>query len=251
MSTGATRKQQRSRRGSRVAGWLRPVLGTGGLLAGVVLVAMAGWKLAQLPVEQVVFTGGIEHVSRERLQQLVSETLAQGSLSRGFLATDLQQLRAPLETLPWVYRVGIKRRWPSTLEIEVIEELPIARWGDASYLNHEGAVFSPGSGEVAVELPLLSGPEGSQRQLMRDFQAIQRYLAPAHLVIESLHMNERGSVRAVLVNGPELVFGRGEFNQKLERFMEIYRADLAARQPAARRVDLRYHHGMAVAWLDS
>jgi hypothetical protein len=55
-------------------------------------------------------------------------------------ALDLRDLRRELEALPWVYRAELRRRFPDTLEIRVVEQVPIARWGDGAFLNHEARV---------------------------------------------------------------------------------------------------------------
>ena len=55
-----------------------------------------------------------------------------------FLTADLMTLRREIEKLPWVYRVTARRRWPAEIEVTLIEQQPLARWGTQGYLNHEG-----------------------------------------------------------------------------------------------------------------
>jgi cell division protein FtsQ len=247
MTQGATRKSApASRQESRVVVIGQRLLVLGCLSALLALVVFAGWQLSRLPIEKVAVTGDLARVSRERMESMVNEAL-QG----GFIGADLQLIREPLEELPWVYRVTVKRRWPSTLEIRVKEQLPIARWGERGFLNHEGEVFVPDNAADVGELPRLEGPDGSQRLLMNHYKTIAQGLTPAHLQILSLSMDARGSVSVNLVSGGELIFGRTELDRKLERFLAIYRAELAGRSNQLARVDLRYEHGLSVAWADS
>ena len=83
-------------------------------------------KLQSIPVQQISVTGELEHTQREVVQEMI-----QPSLVGGFLGADLQSIRQQLEGLPWVYEATVRRKWPAALEIHVVEQLPIARWGEA------------------------------------------------------------------------------------------------------------------------
>lgn len=246
MVQGATRKQSSAPLRSRGWGqlWRRTVttVAATAVVCGVIFV---GRELSRLPIREVVVTGDLERLRKQALQEHVSE-----SLEGGFLGADLDVIREPLEQLPWVYRAQISRQWPSTLQIRVTEQLPIARWGDVSFLNHEGDVFTPGHADGLQELPVLSGPEGSQRQLIVHYSRIQETLMPFELQVASLHMDARGSVRAQLLVGGELILGRDDFDARLRRFTALYPAHLAQRADQLQRIDLRYMQGVAVAWND-
>jgi cell division protein FtsQ len=241
MAQGATRKttNRRSFRGVKRVG--RMLLGTGVVLMMMALVGAAAWRLLELPVERVMVTGELRHVSREHLVSRVND-----SLQGGFLWVDLQTIRRSLEQLPWVYRVVVKRHWPNSLEIQVFEQLPIARWSDDAYLNHTGEVFRPAQLPSQQELPLLAGPAGSELQLMQYYQLLHDPLQTVGLRLNALAMDARGGLRAELDGGGELVFGRGEVAAKLRRFLHIYQSRLAHRDGRMRSVDLRYSHGAAV-----
>ena len=158
MAQGATRKIRKRRSFKAVKRVGRMLLGTGVVLMMLSLVGGAAWRLLELPVERIAVTGELKHVSHERLMSRVNT-----SLQGGFLWVDLQAIRQSLEQLPWVYRVVVKRHWPNSLEIQVFEQLPIARWGDDAYLNHAGEIFRPARLSSQLELPGLAGPAGSDR----------------------------------------------------------------------------------------
>ncbi|MCZ6830388.1 MAG: cell division protein FtsQ/DivIB [Gammaproteobacteria bacterium] len=243
MATGATSKANKP---GVLAGAARTGRALLGVLAGVAVIAallLAARELSQLPIERIVVSGDLQRVSRSQLRSMVTE-----SLQGGFLWADLQNVRAPLEQLPWVFRVVVKRRWPNSLEIEVTEQLPIARWGQDGFVNHEGEVFRPQVTETLDELPLLSGPAASQLLLMQHYMRMQEQLARVELQLLELSMNDRGGLRARLSNGTELVLGRGDMEEKIQRFLGVYHADLVSRATRVRSVDLRYEYGLAVAW---
>ena len=125
------------------------------LAAAVVLTAATKGFLAiqGLPVQRISITGELEHTQAQAVQDIV-----QPSLAGGFLKADLHQIQRQLESLPWIYEASVRRRWPAALEIHILEELPIARWGWDGFLNHEGEVFHSDKNGDWNSLPLLQGP---------------------------------------------------------------------------------------------
>ena len=155
-----------------------------------------------------------------------------------------------LEELPWIYQATVQRRWPNALEIHVVEQLPIARWSDNGFLNHEGEVFQSASSQDWQGLPRLQGPEGSAKALVAGYQRIVEILAPLHLRVAQLTVDERGQVEVVLEGGMQLLLGSEDFLERMHRFVAIYRAELAGRAAEVERVDLRYETGIAVAFTE-
>jgi len=73
-------------------------------------------------------------------------------------------------------------------------------------------------------------------------------LSPLGINLEQLVVDERGQVEAMLVGGTRLILGGDDFLERMHRFVEIYRRELAARAADVARVDLRYQSGVAVAF---
>jgi len=240
---GATRKGPAVKPQRTPSAWLnRLIILTG---AGVVMVAalQAYITLQSIPVQRITVTGELEHTRTDLVQDMV-----QPALVGGFLRADLQRIRAQLEELPWISQATVQRRWPNALEIHVLEQLPIARWGDSDFLNHEGEVFRSGSSEEWQTLPQLRGPEGSARALVAGYQRIAEILRPLHLTVAELTVDERGQVDVVLEGGMQLLLGSEDFLERMHRFVAIYRSELGARAVDVERVDLRYETGIAVAF---
>lgn len=244
---GATRRRTGGQRAPRPpAVWVNRAL----ILVGVAVVfSAAGWAavtLRDLPVRRITVTGELEHTQAEAVQEMV-----QSSLAGGFLGADLQHMRGQLERLPWIHEATVRRRWPSTLEIHVVEQLPIARWGEDGFLNHEGGIFTSDRAGDWDSLPLLSGPAGSAPGLMSQYLRLVDMLAPLGLRVEQLSMDARGEVDAVLAGGMRLALGSEEFRERMLRFVAIYRRELAPHAQEIERVDLRYPSGLAVALRES
>jgi cell division protein FtsQ len=247
VAQGATRKLQEAPAAKPdYAAWCNRLL----VLAGTAAVLVAGVHaflfLRALPVEHIRVSGELEHIQAEAIQELV-----QPALAGGFLSADLVRIRRQLEQLPWVYRVTVRRRWPSALEIQVVEQLPIARWGEQGFLNHSGEVFSSARVADQQTLPLLRGPEGTASALMASYLRLIALLEPVGLAVNALEVDERGQLEAGLAGGMRLVMGNHDFRERLQRFVAVYPLHLAARAGEIERVDLRYESGLAVAFAES
>jgi cell division protein FtsQ len=232
-----------ARASGQSAAWLNRLL----ILLGAAVVLTAAVKafvtVQSLPVQRISVTGELEHTQAQLVQDIV-----QPGLAGGFLNADLQQIQRQLEGLPWIYEATVRRKWPNALEIHVVEELPIARWGEDGFLNHEGGVFHSDKGGDWEALPRLQGPKGSAQSLVQKYQRLVEILAPLNLAVEQLAVDERGQVEVVLAGGMQLNLGSDNFLERMHRFVGIYRSELSARQADVARVDLRYESGIAVAF---
>ena len=244
---GATRNTVVSPPGpGRPSMWLNRVL----ILFGAAVVLAAATRafitVQSLPVQRISVTGELEHTQAQAVQDMV-----QPGLAGGFLNADLQQIQRQLQGLPWIYKATVRRRWPAALEIHVVEETPIARWGQDGFLNHEGRVFHSRKSGDWDSLPLLTGPAGSAPSLMAKYQRLVEILAPLNLSVEQLGVDERGQVEVVLAGGMQMILGGDDFLARMHRFVAIYPGELAARRKEIERVDLRYESGVAVAFRES
>ncbi len=246
LSKGATRKRAvELEKKSRSFAWINRVLILLGIIAVTAVAAKGYIALNAIPVEHIIVSGKLEHTKTDVLEEMIRPTL-----KGGFLNADLERVRVQLQSLPWVYEVSVRRRWPNALELHVVEQLPIARWGEDGFLNHEGEVFhSIGEEKDWGGLPLLHGPEGAAGNMMSIYQQMIEILGPNELIVEELNIDDRGQVEARLRGDTVLVLGGQAFiEERLRRFVAVYRADLAAQKDTIVRVDLRYQNGLAVAY---
>ena len=241
---GATRRTEKARPATRrFAAWINRLL----VLTGAAVVAVAASQayitVKAIPVKHVTVTGELENIQREAVQDMV-----QPALLGGFLGADLVAIRSQLESMPWIFEANVRRRWPAHLEIHVVEQLPIARWGEDGFLNHEGGIFRSSRSAEWQELPLLRGPEGAARSLMATYRRMVDMLSPLGLRIEQLAMDERGQVKAELSTGTLLLLGGDDFLARMHRFADLYQRELAVRSSEVDRVDMRYATGAAVSF---
>jgi cell division protein FtsQ len=219
------------------------------LLLGLVFVAIAGgavlvWQgLGAMPVERIEVSGKLENLRREAVRAALA-----GELDAGLVFLNLGALQAKLEELPWIYRASLRRRFPDTLEVGVVEQLPIARWGDDAFLNHEARIISVRDSDRWRDLPQIRGPQGSAARLMARYQRLLEQFSPVELNPVIVQEDDFGQLSVTLDNGLELQLGNQDFAGRLQQFLHLWRGELRDAQRTVLRVDMRYENGAAVAF---
>ncbi|MEH6639456.1 MAG: cell division protein FtsQ/DivIB [Porticoccaceae bacterium] len=233
--------------------WLQPLRVVG--LALVWLVALAaglavsvyGYQKLDAPVAEIAVTGDLKHVTEKQIESWVS-----GQLEGGFFSLDMDLLCAELEARPWIASVSARRQWPDRLLLRIEEEVPVARWGEAQFINQHGEVL-PEMSSVDVDtdldrLPHLLGPEGQQMTVMAAYARFATVLNAAGAGLRQLTMDKRGGWALQLGEGAELVLGRDQLDLRLQHFLVLWQQELMARRNELVRVDARYNKGLAVQW---
>ena len=192
------------------------------------------------PVQVVDFSGDFKHIDVLKLERLIRE-----SQPGSFFSLDVNDVFELIEAQPWVYRASVRKQWPNTLKIYLVEQTAVAQWNEDLLLNPYGESF--GASADGLSLPKLFGPGGSERTALEGFNAMQTLLSSMELPIVELSLSERFAWQIQLENGVELNLGRQEFIDRLQRFIDVY--PLLVKQPnAIEYVDLRYDTGLAVGW---
>lgn len=199
--------------------------------------------LANRPISLISVEGDLHYIDRDSVQKTMAPYLNQSLLS-----LDLEALRSDLAAMPWVANAAVTRIWPDQLVITLDEHLPVARWGETQLLNSAGRAFSPELGNRFDGLPQLNGPERAKRRVMQTYQQFNRQLRPYGHGVARLEMRDRGSWFLTTREGIEILLGRDDVVDKMQRFLTIDRLMLSERRELIARIDLRYSNGMAVAW---
>ena len=219
------------------------------LVVAIVFIWMANSFLekvqdpAFLPISKIRIKGEMKYVTEAMLQKSIT-----GLLDGGFFNTDVEKIQGAVEALPWVERASVRRVWPETLFIQVIEQQPIAKWIAGGFVNLQGELFKPENVTKAKVLPAWSGPEGSELTLYKKNADFKQMLSVIGLTVSKLSMDKRHAVKLEIDNGVELILGRKEQLSRLQNFIDIYKKVLAGKMNQIKRVDLRYSNGMSIDW---
>ncbi len=210
----------------------------GGLLAGYRYLA----DPTHFPVRTIRVENRFRHLDRGRLQRALSAAV-EGS----FFSVDLEKVRAAAVALPWVAEARVRRAWPDRLEVEIVEQQPLAHWNRRGLVNSRGEVFHPAeTGRLRLDLQF-RGPEEKAPQMVEFYREILPGFRDHGLEIAELSLDRRGEWRLRLKQGLTLVVGREQRRFRIRRLLEVY-AVLQQEKRAMRRIDLRYEQGFAVAW---
>lgn len=194
----------------------------------------------KVPLRNVLVNGELNRVTAEEIENTVhlGKTISLFSIN-------VDQLHKDIENLPWVYQASIRKSWPDTLMVYVVEQEPVAFWNQDMLLNKYGGVFD--AELVNTPVPLLFGPGGSELTVLQGLRAMQGLLEVSKLEISELSLSERYAWELKLSNGVRLQLGRTEFMDRLQRFIDVYPL-LLENEKNVEYVDLRYDTGLAVGW---
>lgn len=203
-----------------------------------------GWFAAERwPVRQLRVDAEFNHVSAEQIR-----AAAATHLGTGFFALDLDRVRASVAALPWVEKVEVRKQWPDTLEVRVLEQQPFARWGDHRLIGHNGTLFSAPGAESIQGVPHLVGPDDRLSDVIDFYTRSQRLFSGTGLSVVGVALSERGSWTLVLGSGAEVEIGREQATSRLQRFIAVLPRLEATRSGGFERADLRYANGFAIRW---
>jgi len=227
------------------------------LFALAVLALLAGglWWLAQRP-DFALKTIRVEQSEHVPMRYVSTSTIRHTALPRiegNFFTTDLEEVKSAFEAVPWVRRASVRREWPATLVVTLEEHVPFATWGDDGRLvSVHGEVFTANLAEAEEdgELPALSGPGGSEREVVARFRDLGQWLAAVQLAPRILRLSERYAWTARLDNGMTVELGREQhgktMQERVERLVSVYPQLRARLQERMESVDMRYPNGLAL-----
>lgn len=256
-SAGRGRQGARRRVGASVKAPARPAAVTirpalaWKVLLGTAFAAACAFALLSTPkvvqtvsnqrVEHVMIEGEIGHVSEQDVLAAVNSYI-----SESLLLVDMQRIKQELEHMPWIRTVTIRREWPDTMVLNVTEEKAIARWGGKQLLNQDGRIFSPDNIIGLEQLAILSGPPGSEQNVMEQYQLFNQLLYQRGLKIAELNLSDRGAWNLILANGVEIHVGKSDVMARMRRLVAIIDPLFIEQMPAIESMDLRYESGIAV-----
>ncbi len=226
-------------------------------LFGLTLVACAAaalWWVSQRPsfaLRTVEVEPRPGHVLRQLPERVLRSVLAQ-SARGNFFTVGLEDVRAVVETVPWVRRASVRRVWPAGLAVEIEEHRAFALWGeDGGVINTHGELFYANLAEAEEDgpLPRLSGPPGTEALVAERFSEIVAALAPYRSKPVMLALSERHAWTVKLEDGTTLLLGRDRetsFERRIARWIETYPEVQAQLNRRAAVIDLRYPNGFAI-----
>jgi cell division protein FtsQ len=197
-------------------------------------------NLESLPFFHVsgIVISGNEAISQEKLREASGIILHQTSL----VGLNCSQVEASLDTVPWVSRALVKRNWPSTVEISIVENVPAAllhsknsNGNQLHYIDKKGIPFLLVKPGADVDYPVITGLTEISEPLVRE-KALAEVLVflnsvsgnnpylPAQSVSE-IHLDQDGEMVVYLVENPfPIFFGNSDIDKKYGRLVQVLKA---------------------------
>ena len=196
-----------------------------------------------LPVNKIQVHGAFVNVDETMLHSAVS-----GVVAGGYFNVDVGRVREVVEQLPWVNEASVRRVWPDTLSVSVVEQKPVAISKKTGLINAKGDVFKPLNNKLPTSLPIFDGSAKLNKMMLSKYYEMSEVLVRINRKITYLKIDARHAVELKLDNGLKVVLGREDNMHRLERLMSIYNKVLISRVNDIEVIDLRYTNGMAIGW---
>lgn len=206
----------------------------------------------------------LERIEISGIQKLTrDEILSAASVKPG---DDLLGLRLPrmgeqLAKNPWVASVRVRRNFPNSLFIDVVERQPVGvvSMGYLYYLDSHGDIFKPLQEGDSLDFPVITGlaeddlirdPAGAKATLQGILALLQQLKIDRPGIsladISELHYDKGfGYTLFTMDKGLPIRLGTEDFNDKLDRLAKVY-SQLQPQFPDLEYIDLDYSDRIVV-----
>lgn len=220
------------------------------LLMGFVAASAAGFYVLQaylldprvLPIRSIQIKNEFHNLDKVGLQQALLK-----AIDGGFFSVDLNKLRRAALASAWVAEARVSRVWPDKLIVEVVEQTPIASWGQDALLNTRGEVFHPQRKPDRFPLLHFVGDEDKSAAMLDFYVTQKQAFRQLGMSIREVTLDRRGEWQLTLADGTTIVVGKEKMDRRIRRLLGVYSA-LSQSEKKPLRVDLRYEQGFAVSW---
>ncbi len=249
---------------SRVSAW---EMATGRLLLTLlVILFVADWLFqpGKFQIEEIRVYGESADSGNEQIEKVVRD-----ALDGNFFSTSLKRLEHEVEQLPRVFSASLRRQWPSTIVVNVVEAEFAARWGSDKWLSTAGDLVVRKVNERwdHSALARLDGPEDQAEAVWNVFRQWSGKFAAAGLSLDALNLSPTGLLDFTISAADSglqreqrpahghtadtevtLIVELQNSRIRVRRFLDALNEGLLARFPEMASVDLRYPHGFAIGW---
>ncbi len=255
-----------NRGSSDVSGW--EVLLGRSLLALLLILFVADWLLQpdKFQIEEIVVHGESGDLGDEQVKNVV-----QNALDGNFFSISLERLESEVEQLPWVLSASLRRQWPSTIIINVVEAKLVARWGTDKWLSFAGepVLLQANDKSDYSDLVQLNGHEVQIDVVWKTFQQWSEKFASIGLSLDELSLSSTGLLEFGISLGalglqsdlynPDGQMADTDLNvtmivelensgMRVRRFLDALDQQFLARFLEMEYVDLRYPNGFTISW---
>lgn len=197
-----------------------------------------------LPLTSLVLTGDRQHITHD----IIRDVLIKQEDRLNFFTLEISEIQKQLEKKSWIYSASIRKHWPDTLKIHIVEQTIVAAWNQKSLLNRFGEIINVVPDEKD-QYVALSGDDKKSEVVLNTYMEVKQLLKPTHYRIAALGSDKRNSSYLVLKNGISLRLGKEQKLERIQLFLKAFpRIAKKYEISSIEYVDLRYDTGLAIGW---
>jgi cell division protein FtsQ len=200
------------------------------------------------PIERVFVNGDFYQIDKSELELTLSPLVGSN-----YLDVNIKDIKESLMNYAWVQSVDVRKIWPASLEVNVVENQAIATWGKDGFVNEFGKVFKPEKAhkDLLIGLPDLNGLDKQSDLVLNTYVQLSELSRRSNLKITYFELVANNYWRLKFDQGSEIFLSNGREKQSLETFLEVYQQSLKDSERHLAKVDMRYNNGFSVEFGDA
>ncbi len=219
------------------------------LLAVLFLTLKSFWQVGKshqaFPVQNITLNGNVVITQPKDIAKVLEKFD-----DKSFFTLSVQELASEISGLPWIENAEVTRVWANGLIVDLEERQAAYRWGDNELVDANGNRFDNVDKELFASLPQLNGKDGHESEVIFAYEQLMAKLGDRaeKLEIASFNLNKYLSWELHLQSGMVVKFGRDNYQQRLNRFVDAYQLGKIPKFEQLDGVDFRYRQGFSVKW---
>ncbi len=211
-------------------------------IVGLVIAMVMAMPKLGLKVDSVNVGDKLRYLQAEQVK-----TALRDHVSQNFFQLNSKVIYQTLKKLPWVDKVSVDLQWLNQVNIHIVEQTPVAFWGQNALLNQRGELFYPTYlPDNLPKLPMLVATDDLVLKVLHNYRQLQHLFTRVNEQIEQLSWDKQQSITITLESGKIIRLGQVEQFAQCQRLIKIW--SKLQQQQQLKTVDLRYEHGFAVMW---
>ncbi|MBT7408574.1 MAG: FtsQ-type POTRA domain-containing protein [Methylococcales bacterium] len=213
-----------------------------GISVAVIYAVFSSMDPKAFPISHIIINEEVKNVSSAMIEDAIKD-----ELNVGFFKIELDRVSQKILSLPWVNQVKVKKIWPSSIKITIVEQIAVARWSEQFIIDQDGKLFSPIVLSDKQLLPLFLGGKKDIKKMISIYGLLDKSIEKMGVSITSL-MFKNNLWSLVLSNDINVILGKKDIAFRFKRFSELFKNQLNKQERKIDQIDLRYSNGFAVKW---
>lgn len=201
-------------------------------------------------IDQLKIKGRFAHLQPKQVEAVVLRYK-----TGNFFSVNLLEIQHQVEAMRWVDRAEVRREWPDTLTVSIVEHKPVMKLNDNAWVNIRGQVVDLPEYQSQKPVIKLSGESIDAKAMMVKALQWSKRLESHSLILREVKLSKSGAWNLRLRylddidSSPdefELLLGNEDIDARLVRFEQLFDRRFRFSKERLIRADTRYPDGIAV-----